>query len=414
MSPSRHVDVARLWRRHMEMAAIGALSRGGVNRPALSPLDADARRRLVGWGRALGLEPFQDTMGNLFLRRAGDEPGAAPVMTGSHLDTQPTGGKFDGTYGVLAGLEALEAMNEAGRRTRRPIVLVAWTNEEGARFQPGCAGSAAFAGHVPMDRLLAAVDRAGVSVDTALADVLASQPDLPVLPPGFPVHAYVEAHIEQGPRLENEGRTVGVVTGIQGARWFAVEVGGVEAHAGTTPMAVRRDALWGAVNMVRALRELMHDPTDVVRFNVGRFEVGPGSPNTVPGRVFFTIDFRHPDAATLVRLGDAVAAVCRREAEACGVTVAVTETSNTPPVDFDAGVVSRIAAAADRLGLPRLDMPSGAGHDARHLAALCPTGMIFVPCEKGISHNEAENATPDHLAAGTKVLADVLADLADG
>ena len=414
MSPSRHVDVARLWRRHMEMAAIGALSRGGVNRPALSPFDADARRRLVGWGRALGLEPFQDTMGNLFLRRAGDEPGAAPVMTGSHLDTQPTGGKFDGTYGVLAGLEALEAMNEAGRRTRRPIVLVAWTNEEGARFQPGCAGSAAFAGHAPMDRLLAAVDRAGVSVDTALADVLASQPDLPVLPPGFPVHAYVEAHIEQGPRLENEGRTVGVVTGIQGARWFAVEVGGVEAHAGTTPMAVRRDALWGAVNMVRALRELMHDPTDVVRFNVGRFEVGPGSPNTVPGRVFFTIDFRHPDAATLVRLGDAVAAVCRREAESCGVTVAVTETSNTPPVDFDAGVVSRIAAAADRLGLPRLDMPSGAGHDARHLAALCPTGMIFVPCEKGISHNEAENATPDHLAAGTKVLADVLADLADG
>ena len=414
MSPSRHVDVARLWRRHMEMAAIGALSRGGVNRPALSPLDADARRRLVGWGRALGLEPFQDTMGNLFLRRAGDEPGAAPVMTGSHLDTQPTGGKFDGTYGVLAGLEALEAMNEAGRRTRRPIVLVAWTNEEGARFQPGCAGSAAFAGHAPMDRLLAAVDRAGVSVETALADMLASQPDLPVLPPGFPVHAYVEAHIEQGPRLENEGRTVGVVTGIQGARWFAVEVGGVEAHAGTTPMAVRRDALWGAVNMVRALRELMHDPADVVRFNVGRFEVGPGSPNTVPGRVFFTIDFRHPDAATLVRFGDAVAAVCRREAEACGVTVAVTETSNTPPVDFDAGVVSRIAAAADRLGIPRLVMPSGAGHDARHLAALCPTGMIFVPCEKGISHNEAENATPDHLAAGTKVLADVLADLADG
>jgi beta-ureidopropionase / N-carbamoyl-L-amino-acid hydrolase len=414
MIPSRHVDAARLWRRHMEMAEIGALSRGGVNRPALSALDADARRRLVAWGRSLGLEPFQDGMGNLFLRRAGTDDHASPVLTGSHLDTQPTGGKFDGTFGVLAGLEALEAMTAAGRVTRRPIVLVSWTNEEGARFQPGCAGSAAFIGHAPLDRLLSAVDRAGVSVRTALADVLASQPDLPTIASGFPVHAYVEAHIEQGPRLEREGRTVGVVTGIQGARWFAVEIGGEEAHAGTTPMAVRRDALWGAVNMVRALRELMHDPADVVRFNVGRFEVGPGSPNTVPGRVFFTIDFRHPDAATLVRLGDAIETVCHRAAEACGVSVSVVETSNTPPVDFDPAVVARIAAAADRLGIPSLVMPSGAGHDARHLAAVCPTGMIFVPCEKGVSHNEAENATPADLAAGTMVLADVLAELADG
>jgi N-carbamoyl-L-amino-acid hydrolase len=259
-----------------------------------------------------------------------------------------------------------------------------------------------------------AIDRAGVSVRTALADILASQPDLPTIASGFPVHAYVEAHIEQGPRLEREGRTIGVVTGIQGARWFAVEIKGEEAHAGTTPMAVRRDALWGAVNMVRALRELMHDPADVVRFNVGRFEVGPGSPNTVPGRVFFTIDFRHPDGATLVRLGDAIETVCRRAADACGVGVSVVETSNTPPVDFDPAVVARIAAAADRLGIASLVMPSGAGHDARHLAAVCPTGMIFVPCEKGISHNEAENAAAADLAAGTMVLADVLAELADG
>ncbi|HZH26013.1 MAG TPA: M20 family metallo-hydrolase [Azospirillaceae bacterium] len=411
MSVADAVNTGRLWRRHMDMAQIGALPNGGVNRPALSPLDAAARLKLVEWGRALGLSAAQDPIGNLFLRRPGRLSRAPVVLTGSHLDTQPKGGKFDGAYGVLAGLEALQAMDDAGVETRRPIELVAWTNEEGARFQPGCAGSAAFAGLVPLERLLAAVDRDGVVVRDALATVLASQPDLPIRALGQPVHAYLEAHIEQGPRLEREGCAIGVVTAIQGARWFAVEVTGEEAHAGTTPEVSRRDALVAALEMVAALRRVMHDPDDAVRFTVGRFDVRPGAPNTIPGQVFFTIDFRHPDAATLGRLGDQVEEVCRRHAGPCAVTVVETDTS--PPVVFDAGVMDRIRAAAVRLGLPSLDMPSGAGHDARSLAALCPTGMIFVPCERGISHNEAESAAPEDLAAGAKVLAEVLVELAE-
>jgi N-carbamoyl-L-amino-acid hydrolase len=409
-SPAARVDEARLWRRHADMARIGALPNGGVNRPALSPLDAEARKLLVSWARARGWACAQDPIGNLFVRRPGRDADAAPVLTGSHLDTQPTGGRFDGTYGVLAGLEALEAMDDAGIRTARPIEVVAWTNEEGARFQPGCAGSAAFAGETPLERILAAADRDGVTVRDALAPVLASQPDLALRPLGFPAHAYVEAHIEQGPRLEAEGRTIGVVTGIQGSRWFEVTVTGEEAHAGTTPMAVRKDALVSALGMVRALRELMADPDDVVRFNVGRFDVMPGSPNTVPGKVVFTIDFRHPSLEVLTRLGDRVEAVCRAEAGPCGV--AVRETTTTAPSVFPDEMVERVRAAAERLGLSYLVMPSGAGHDARHMARVCPTGMIFVPCERGISHNEAENAAPADLAAGARVLAEVLAELA--
>lgn len=404
------VDEARLWRRHLDMAAIGALPNGGVDRPALSALDAQARRLLAEWGRARGYAVSQDPIGNLFLRRPGRDAGAAPVMTGSHLDTQPRGGRFDGVYGVLAGLEAMQAMDEAGLEARRPVELVAWTNEEGARFQPGCAGSAAFSGDVPLETILAAADRGGTTVREALAAVLASQPDLPMRPLGFPVHAYVEAHIEQGPRLEAEGKTIGAVTGIQGSRWFEVEVVGEEAHAGTTPMAVRRDALASALAMVAALRRLMADPADVVRFNVGRFDVMPGSPNTVPGRVVFTIDFRHPEREVLARLGDRVEETCRAEAGPCAVSVR--ETTTTPPVAFPPDMVERVRAAAERLGLTWLVMPSGAGHDARHMAGVCPTAMVFVPCERGISHNEAENASPADLAAGARVLAEVLAELA--
>ena len=400
------VDEARLWRRHVEMAAIGATPKGGVNRQALTPEDGRARALLASWAEARGFAVSSDAIGNLFVRRAGSERDAAPVVTGSHLDTQPTGGRFDGVYGVLAGFEALEALEDAGVATRRPVEVVAWTNEEGSRFQPGCMGSMVFSGRMALGDALAVADRGGTTVRDALARL--GLAGLPLRRPE--AAAYVEAHIEQGPLLEAEGRTIGAVTGIQGCRWFAIEIRGEEAHAGTTPHAIRKDALKTALAIAAALERLMEDPEDRVRFTIGRFEVAPGSPNTVPGRVFFTVDFRHPEAAVLTRLGDRVGPLAREHARGCAVTV--TETFTSPPVEFDERIVDRVGAIAEALGLPHRRIVSGANHDARFLAELCPTGMIFVPCERGISHNEAENAKPSDLAAGARVLAELLLDWA--
>ncbi|UEM06400.1 Zn-dependent hydrolase [Skermanella rosea] len=411
MTSIPYIDEARLWKRHMAMAKIGALPGGGVNRPALSPGDAQSRSLLARWAEELGFSVATDPIGNLFVRRPGTDDSLAPVMSGSHLDTQPTGGKFDGAFGVLAAFEALQAIHEAGIVTKRPIEVVSWTNEEGSRFQPGCSGSSAFTGAIPLDRILAAVDRDGIAARDALAAVLASERGMAVRPLGFPVAAYLECHIEQGPRLEEAGIPVGIVTGIQGSRWFAVEVLGDEAHAGTTPRRNRRDALVGAVAMVSALERLMHDEEDRVRFTVGRFEVQPGSPNTIPGRVFFTIDFRHPEASTLKRLGDQVDAVCRAHAGPCAVTIE--ETFHSLPTEFDQTVVAAMRGAAERLGIRTLDLSSGALHDAKFLQDVCPSGMLFVPCEGGISHNEAENAKPSDLADGTRVLAEALVTLAN-
>lgn len=405
------IDQDRLWRRHVDMAKIGGTPKGGVNRQALSPEDAGARRLLCRWAAERGYSVFVDDVGNLFVRRPGTDNAAAPVMSGSHMDSQPTGGRFDGMYGVLAAFEALEAMDDAGLRTTRPIEAVAWTNEEGSRFQPGTMGSAIFVGAKKLADVLDIVDTAGVRVGDALRETLAATPAAVHRPFGMAVAGYVEAHIEQGPRLELAHKPIGVVTGIQGSRWFTVEIRGEEAHAGTTPLAARKDALRSAVAMVDRLQELMRDPTDTVRFTVGRFEVAPGSPNTVPGHVLFTIDFRHPEEAVLARLGDQVEPICRELAGACEVTVV--ETARNPPTWFDRRVVDLVADAADRLKMPHMELFSGAGHDARYLAPICPSGMVFVPCARGISHNEAEDADPADLASGARVLAAVLHQLAN-
>ncbi len=405
------VDQGRLWQRHVEMARHGGLPKGGVNRQALSAEDIAARRQLCDWAGQRGFPVFTDEIGNLFVHRPGKDDNAAPVMSGSHMDSQPTGGRYDGMYGVLAAFEALEALDDAGVKTRRPIEAVAWTNEEGSRFQPGTMGSAVFVGAKTMADVIDTVDSAGVRLGDALLSTLAAMPKVTRRPFGTPVASYVEAHIEQGPRLEIAGKPIGVVTGIQGSRWFQVDVTGEEAHAGTTPLAIRKDALRAALRMVDALQQLMADPTDTVRFTVGRFEVSPGSPNTVPGHVLFTVDFRHPEEEALVRLGDQVAALCQKLAGPC--TVTVRETTRNPPTWFDRKVIDLVARAAGELNLPATEIFSGAGHDARYLAPICPSGMIFVPCERGISHNEAENATPEDLAAGARVLAKVLTELAD-
>ena len=404
------VDQERLWRRHMAMAEIGKTRVGGVSRQALSGDDIRARALLLEWAAACGYEAAVDDIANLFVRRPGRDPDAVPVLAGSHMDSQPAGGRFDGIFGVLAGLEALEALDEAGVATARPIDVVAWTNEEGGRFPPGAMGSAVFAGHMQLSDCLSLTDAAGTSFADALAETLAATPGLARRPFGFPIAAYVEPHIEQGPQLEATGNQIGVVTGIQGARWYVVEVTGEPGHAGTAPLGSRKDAVRAGVGMIAGLQELMHDETDQVRFTVGRIEVVPNSPNTIPAQMTFSIDFRHPEAAVLDQRAGRIEDVCRRFAGPCEVRV--TQTFNRPPCVFPARIVETIENAARDLDIPYMRLPSGAFHDANFIADLAPTGMIFVPCEKGISHSPAENAKPEDLAAGARVLAATLVDLA--
>jgi len=404
------VDEQRLWRRLMEMAQIGAIPGGGVNRAAFSQEDIAARRLLISWARAHRFAVAMDAIGNLFIRRAGTDARAAPVMTGSHMDSQPRGGRFDGIYGVLAGLEALEAMEQAGVKTRRPVELVAWSNEEGGRFPPCTMGSAVHTGARPLGDFLDVRDNEGVALADALAQTLAATPGAGMRELNAPAAAYIEAHIEQGPLLEQERKTIGVVTGIQGLRWFNVEFFGETAHAGTTPLAGRKDALREAIAAIEALHELTRDASDTVRFTIGRMLVEPNSPNSVASHVLFSVDVRHPDPATIARLGDAVEPTVRKAAKRC--TVKVTPTLRDDPCAFDPTVVDCVERAAQALGLPQRRMPSGASHDAMYMARACRTGMIFVPCEKGISHNEAENARPEDLAAGARVLTAALLELA--
>jgi N-carbamoyl-L-amino-acid hydrolase len=404
------VDQERLWRRHMDMAEIGKTRVGGVSRQALSADDIRARALLLKWAAARGYRPAVDDIANLFVRRPGRDPAAPPVVAGSHMDSQPAGGRFDGIFGVLAGLEALEALDDAGVATERPVDVVAWTNEEGGRFAPGAMGSAVFAGSLPLAGCLGLTDAAGVALADALAATLRATPDLPRRPFGFPIAAYLEPHIEQGPRLEAAGHWIGVVTGIQGARWYVVEIDGEPGHAGTAPLGGRKDAVRAAVAMIGALQELMHDGSDQLRFTVGRIEVTPNSPNTIPAQVTFSIDFRHPEAGVLNDRSSRIESVCRRFAGPCDVRV--TETFNRPPSVFPARIVDAIERAARDLDIAHLRLPSGAFHDANFIAEVAPTGMIFVPCEKGISHSPAENANPEDLAAGARVLAATLVELA--
>src|SRR5882757_4581224 len=412
MSGAKAVREDRLWQRLADMAKLGGTPKGGVNRQALSPEDAAARNLLASWAKSRGFSIFTDAIGNLFVRREGSDPKALPVMSGSHMDSQPTGGRFDGMYGVLAAFEALEALEDAGIKTRRPVLAVAWTNEEGSRFQPGAMGSAVFAGHNKLDEMLLVKDWKGVVLRDALAETLRAAPaSLREGKPGFALDGYVEAHIEQGPRLENERTTIGVVTAIQGSRRYIVETVGEEAHAGTTPRAARKDAYLAATRIASAMYDATTDADDTLRFTIGRVDVLPGSPNTVPGKATFTIDMRHPSDAVLETHEAKLRALVGEKAAPCAGRIE--RVAAVPPTVFDPQVVDLVRAKASTLGLTNMDMPSGAGHDAMHVARLCPTGMIFVPCERGISHNEIENAVPADLVAGARVLVEVLIELAN-
>ncbi|GIX47407.1 MAG: Zn-dependent hydrolase [Candidatus Tectimicrobiota bacterium] len=395
------VNGERLWEALMAMAQIGATPRGGVCRLALTDADREARDLFVRWAREAGCRVEVDQMGNLFARRPGKEDHLPPVLTGSHLDSQPTGGKFDGAYGVLAALEVVRTLNDLRCETRRPIEVVVWTNEEGSRFAPAMIASGVFAGEFSLDYGLSRCDRDGVSIGQELDRIGYAGPR-----PcgGQPVHAYFEAHIEQGPILEAEGKTIGVVLGIQGIRWVDCTLEGTAAHAGTTPLPARRDALLGAARVIQAASEVAAAHAPEARTTVGELRVHPNSRNVIPGRVDFTLDLRHPHAETLQAMSEALRAAFDRVCAEQRLAGQWQEIWYAPPTAFDPDCIAAVRRAAERLGLPHRDIISGAGHDAKYLAQVCPTAMIFIPCRDGLSHNEAEAISPADAAAGASVL----------
>jgi len=391
----------RLWESLMEMARIGATPKGGVCRVALSDVDRGGRDLFVRWCEEAGCSVSVDAMGNVFARRPGRNPALPPVMTGSHLDTQPTGGRFDGVYGVLAGLEVVRTLNDLGHVTEAPIEVVVWTNEEGSRFAPAMVGSGVHAGVFDLDYGLSRADVDGRTLGAELARIGYAGP-MPV--GGRPAGAYFEAHIEQGPILEETGTTIGIVTGAQGQRWYEVTVTGQDAHAGPTPMERRKDALLGAARIIEAVNRigLAHPPNG--RATVGMLLVHPNSRNTIPGRVFLTVDFRNPDDAALTEMDGELRRSCGEIAAASGLELAIEQIWSFPAQPFDPACVEAVREGARRHGHSHRDIVSGAGHDAVYMARVAPTAMIFVPCEGGISHNEIENARAEDIAAGCNVL----------
>ncbi|MBP2299159.1 Zn-dependent hydrolase [Azospirillum picis] len=398
------INADRLWDSLAAMAKVGATPKGGNCRLALTDEDKAGRDLFVSWCREAGCTVTVDKVGNIFARRAGRDPDLPPVVMGSHLDTQPTGGRFDGVFGVLAALEVVRSLNDRGVETLHPVEVAVWTNEEGSRFSPPMMGSGVATGVFTLEEILDKVAQDGAR----LGDELVRTGYAGDAPVEHPMHAYLEAHIEQGPVLEVEGKEIGVVTGAQGQRWYEVTVTGVEAHAGPTPMRLRRDALVAASAMVQAVQRVgLETPGDACA-TVGILDVHPHSRNVIPGRVFFTVDLRHPDAGTLAemdrRFRDAVAAI----AEQAGVTAEVADFWHFPPTPFAAELVGRVRDAAEGYGFSHRDIVSGAGHDAVYVAGKVPTAMIFIPCENGISHNEVENIAPADGARGAAVLFDAL------
>ncbi len=393
----------------MALARFGARPDGGVDRQTLTADEIAARAELVRWGRALGLQPFTDVAANLFLCLPGQDPALPPVLAGSHIDTQPTGGKFDGAYGVLAALEALAAIVSTGVVPRRSIEVVAWTNEEGCRFSPGMTGSELYAGAKRLEDVAGLRDDAGEMLGDAISKVLAADRDVPLRQLGRAAAALVEPHIEQGPVLERAGIPVGVVSGIQGTRRYRVQVSGKAAHAGTAERAERRDALMAAVRMVAAIDRAARDPADI-KLTVGLFQVTPNAPSVVPEQVLFSIDLRYPEDAVVERIDAAIRHIVAAEAPPCEAVLR--QIQRNPTVTFSPAIRSLIGKTAGALAIGCRELASAAGHDARSLNEFCPTGMIFVPCRDGLSHHPAEWADPGDLAVGARVLTDVIWELA--
>jgi N-carbamoyl-L-amino-acid hydrolase len=395
------INGERLWASLMELAKIGATPKGGVCRLTLTDLDKQGRDLVLQWAREAGMTVTIDKIGNGFMRRAGRNNALPPIVTGSHIDTQPTGGKFDGNYGVLAGIEVVRTLNDHGIQTEAPIEVAFWTNEEGSRFVPVMMGSGVFAKAFTLEHAYAAKDTEGKSVKDELTRIgyIGTEE-----PGQHPIGAYFETHIEQGPVLEDNDITIGVVQGVLGIRWFDCTVTGMEAHAGPTPMALRKDALQVSTYLMQEIvaAALRHKPHG--RGTVGMVHVHPNSRNVIPGQVKFSIDLRNATDALVDTMADEVKAFAAKLSKDSGLPIEIKQVSGYPAQAFHKDCVDAVGRAAAKLGYSNMPTVSGAGHDAVYMAQLAPAGMIFIPCKDGISHNEIEDAKPEHITAGCNVL----------
>ena len=397
------INGQRLWDSIMEMAKIGATAKGGSHRLTLSDEDKAGRDLFAAWCADAGLTMTIDQMGDMFARRDGRDNDQPPVAMGSHLDTQPYGGKFDGVFGVLVGLEVIRALNDRGIATLAPLEVVNWTNEEGARFAPAMLASGVYAGVYDLDWAQArqAVDGGATVLDELKR--IGYYGDLPVRE--HPFKAFFECHIEQGPILDDGGISVGVVNTAQGFRWYDISLEGFASHTGSTPMVGRRNALLGMAKIVQSVDDIAHEHAPLARGTVGgQVEVSPGSRNIIPGRVHFTVDMRHPDTDTLAAMDAALRTVCQEAADEVSLKLSLEQISYTAPLDFDEGCVAAVKQACERLNVSHQYITSGAGHDACHVAEIAPSAMLFAPCKDGISHHESESAAAADLEAVGNVL----------
>ncbi len=411
MTENIRIDGARLWESIMEMAKIGATAKGGSHRLTLSDEDKIGRDLFAAWCADAGLSMSIDEMGNMFARCPGSDNSRAPVGIGSHLDTQPFGGKFDGVFGVLAGLEVVRTLKDHDIRTTTPLEVVNWTNEEGARFAPAMLASGVYGGVFDLDWAQArvAIDTGATVLDELKrigyhGEQSARQHDF---------SAFFECHIEQGPILDSEGITVGVVDTAQGFRWYDISFEGFAQHTGSTPMIGRRNALLGMAKVVQAVDDIAQEHAPLARGTVGgQVEVAPGSRNIIPGKVNFTVDMRHPSAETLLAMDAALRGVCAEVAAEIGLELSLEEISYTAPVAFDKRCVAAVKGACERLGISHSYITSGAGHDACFVANIVPTTMLFAPCKDGVSHHESESAEAEDLEAVGNALLHAVLDVA--
>ena len=404
------INPERLWDSLMEMAKIGPGVAGGCNRQTLTDADGEGRHLFAGWCRAAGLTMGVDSMGNMFATRPGEDPDALPVYMGSHLDTQPTGGKYDGVLGVLGAKKKVRTMNDMGLRTRRPIVVTNWTNEEGARFAPAMLASGVFAGIHTEDYAKGRRDLDGKVFGEELARIgWVGEEKVGARK----MHAMLELHIEQGPILEAEGKTIGVVTHGQGLWWLEITLTGKEAHTGSTPMKMRVNAGLGMARITERVHQIAmsHQPDAVGA--VGQVKVSPNSRNVIPGKVVFTVDIRSPEQAKLDAMKAEVIRAAHAVAAELGLGCSIEEVGHFDPVTFDPGLVKVVRGAAERLGHSHMDIVSGAGHDACWINRVAPTVMVMCPCVDGLSHNEAEEISPEWAAAGTDVLLHACLEVAE-
>lgn len=408
-----HLDGQRFWDDVIAQGAIGALEPKGIRRLALSEPDNQARLWLVEQGRALGCAAHYDALGNVFIRREGRDPSLAPLLIGSHLDSQPDAGAYDGALGVVAGLAVLRTLQEQDIGHARPLEIVAWTNEEGARFAPGASGSSWFAGRREYEEIMAGVDDDGIRFGDALSECLAllEAHGLEYRKAPYVPHAFLELHIEQGPVLESLAQPVGVVNGIQGVNWYRIEVRGQANHAGTTPPHARRDAFDGAHELIAALKAEIRRQDENLRFTIGKFSLWPDSVNTIAQRATFTVDLRHPSQAVLDDLDASFHALAERQWAGCDVSLQVS--SRVAPVAFDETLLGVLRDSARHFSEQAPEFVSGAFHDAIHLVHVCPTAMLFTPCRAGISHHPDEHIERADAEIAARVLTQAAARLLD-